>query len=34
MYGSSIIFLIYCYIALLLHPKWKRKIGALVVHFR
>ncbi|KAL7075204.1 hypothetical protein ACQ4LE_005589, partial [Meloidogyne hapla] len=34
MYGSSIIFLIYCYFALLLHPKWKRKIGALVVHFR
>ncbi|KAF7625947.1 hypothetical protein Mgra_00009870 [Meloidogyne graminicola] len=34
MYGISIIFLIYCYIALLLNPKWKKRIGALIIHFR
>ncbi|KAL3101837.1 hypothetical protein niasHS_003246 [Heterodera schachtii] len=30
MYGCSILFLLYCYCALLLNPRWKRKIGKLL----
>uniref|UniRef100_A0A914HVF6 Uncharacterized protein n=1 Tax=Globodera rostochiensis TaxID=31243 RepID=A0A914HVF6_GLORO len=30
MYGCSIVFLLYCYFALLLNPRWKRKIKKLL----